>query len=276
MIMKKDMIVGGFSGYNWDKIKYWVNSINKCGFDGTKVMIAVDVQPDLVKKLVENDFVVISTNMIPNIPIHVQRFFHIWNFLRSISADEQPRYVITTDVKDVVFQKNPSLWLEQNIEDKKLIAASESMKYKDEAWGNDNLMQAFGPWFHQLYKDNEIFNVGTIAGTHEIVRDLCLMIFQMSINRPIPIVDQAVYNFLLWNEPYRSATKFVRSEDSWAAQLGTTADPSKINQFRPYLVEDTPIMKEQKVLTSKEKEFTIVHQYDRVPEWKLVIENKYS
>jgi hypothetical protein len=31
-----------------------------------------------------------------------------------------------------------------------------------------------------------------------------------------------------------------------------------------------------KVTTSTGKDFTIVHQYDRVPEWKKVIEEKYN
>jgi hypothetical protein len=68
----------------------------------------------------------------------------------------------------------------------------------------------------------------------------------------------------------------MNSEDGWAAQLGTTADPSKIEQFRPFLLEAEPKMVEGKVTTSTGKEFTIVHQYDRVPEWRKVIEAKYG
>jgi hypothetical protein len=35
-------------------------------------------------------------------------------------------------------------------------------------------------------------------------------------------------------------------------------------------------MKDGEVATSTGKVFTIVHQYDRVPEWKKVIEEKYN
>lgn len=270
----KDLIIGGFYGYDWYKIRYWINSINKSGFSGHKVIVATDITQELTDRISRENFIVVRTNSINGIPPHVQRFFHMWNFLKDVSEDI--RYVISTDVRDVVFQRNPSEWLEQNLEDKKLLAASESMLYKDEPWGNQNLLECFGPWFHNIYKNNEIYNVGTLAGNFDVIRDLFLILFQMSINRPIPIVDQAVYNFLLWNEPYRSITKFVRSEDSWAAQLGTTKDPNKIDQFRPFLLENSPMMNEEKVLTSLGKEFTIVHQYDRVSDWRHILERKYG
>jgi hypothetical protein len=35
-------------------------------------------------------------------------------------------------------------------------------------------------------------------------------------------------------------------------------------------------MVDDKVVTSTGIEYTIVHQYDRVPEWKKVIEAKYN
>ena len=38
--MAKDLIIGGASGYNWDQLKYWVNSINKTGFKGDVVIVA--------------------------------------------------------------------------------------------------------------------------------------------------------------------------------------------------------------------------------------------
>jgi hypothetical protein len=76
--------------------------------------------------------------------------------------------------------------------------------------------------------------------------------------------------------PYLKTSLYKKSEDGWACQLGTTADPSKIEQFKPFLLEESPKMKDGKVVTSTEKEFSIVHQYDRVPEWKNIIEAKYE
>jgi hypothetical protein len=41
-------------------------------------------------------------------------------------------------------------------------------------------------------------------------------------------------------------------------------------------LEDLPKMEGDKVVTSTGLEYTIVHQYDRVPEWRKLIEKKYG
>ena len=38
----KDLIIGCSTGYKWDTIKYWVNSINQSGFTGDRVMIMMN------------------------------------------------------------------------------------------------------------------------------------------------------------------------------------------------------------------------------------------
>jgi hypothetical protein len=67
-------------------------------------------------------------------------------------------YVVTTDVKDVYFQA----YLFKFLNSRKLVVASEALKYKDEPLGNENLMQAYGPYVYEHFKDNEIFNVWNI------------------------------------------------------------------------------------------------------------------
>jgi hypothetical protein len=209
-----------------------------------------------------------------NLPIHVERFIHIYNYLQT---HDDYRYVITTDVKDVIFQHNPSEAIDQELGARQLyLFASESMYYKDEPWGNQNLIETFGPFFHNIFKENEIYNVGVLAGRGHAMQDLAAMIFAMSVNRPIPIVDQSTFNFMISQEPYLSTARYCKSEDGWACQLGTTADPSKIQQFKPLLLEASPKMIAGNVTTSKGKDFTIVHQYDRIPEWRKIIEEKYN
>lgn len=68
----------------------------------------------------------------------------------------------------------------------------------------------------------------------------------------------------------------IRSEDGWACQLGTTADPSKIAAFRPHLLEPEPRFDGERVITAAGEQYYIVHQYDRVPAWRSVIEGKYE
>lgn len=249
--VKKDLIIGAYDRYGWDQIKFWVNSIDKCGFKGNKVMIVFNSDGDTVKRLADKGFHVVAFNRDangnftysnPKIPVHVDRFFHIWHTLSRLVPEDRPRYVITTDVRDVVFQTDPSQYLSDNLNmfgsGKSIVAASELLEYQHEPWGDQNLRECFGPLFYDMYKDKEIFNVGTIGGTYHGVKDLALMIFQMSLNRPIPIVDQAVFNFLLQQEPYYSDT--IKDRGTWAATLGTTLDPNKRKAFEPFWLGKPP------------------------------------
>jgi hypothetical protein len=279
----RDLIIGCSTNYDWSKLKYWVNSINQSGFEGDKVLILMNCDKDTVQKVSNAGFNVIAFQQDEDgnlkyessLMVHVERFIHIYNTLR----DKDYRYVITTDVKDVIFQKNPVEWLEKNlneIHNEDLVFSSESIRYKDEAWGNQNLLETFGPMIHDHFKNNVIFNVGVLAGRGYAMKSLALNIFLSSINRPIPIVDQSTFNVMISQHPYLKSSLYMNSEDGWACQLGTTADPSKIDSFKPLLTEECPKMEGDKVVTSEGKEYVIVHQYDRVPEWKTIIEAKYG
>jgi len=279
-----DCVIGCSTNYDWVKLKYWINSINESGFTGDKVMILMNCDKETVNKVSDAGFDIIGFgqddkgNLVynSNMMVHVERFYHIYQHLKN----KDYRYVITTDVKDVIFQKNPSEWLEEWLGNDSasddLVFSSESMKYKDEPWGDQNLRETFGTQIYEDFKDNTIYNVGVLAGRGYAMKDLCMNIFTSCLGRPIKICDQSTFNFLISQHPYLKTSMYAQSEDGWACQLGTTADPSKIEQFRPFLLEPSPKMEGDKVVTSTGIEYTIVHQYDRVPEWRKVIEEKYN
>jgi hypothetical protein len=279
----KDLIIGCTTNYTWDTIKYWVNSVNMSGFTGDKVLIMMNADKHTMDKVIEAGFTIIGFNqdeqgnLVYDSPlmVHVERFLHIFNHLNKIDY----RYVITTDVKDVVFQSNPSEWLEQKLSPlhkEQLVFASESILYKDEPWGNQNLLETYGEYIYNYFKNNEIYNVGVLAGRGYAMKDLALNIFLACLNKPIPITDQSTFNVITSMEPYKSTSLYMKSEDGWACQLGTTADPSKIDEFRPKLLESSPILDVDTIKTSTGKPYVIAHQYDRVPEWRKVIEKKYG
>lgn len=272
---KKNLIISGFSGYNFNQLKPYIKSIEQNVGECDKVMVVGDASQETIDTLVEHGWIIEKFSNV-NIPIHVARFLFIYEFLRK--HHENYNWVVSTDVKDVVFQTCPFEWLDTTSAENyfMIVAGSESVKYKDEPWGNDNLMQSYGPFVHERFKDNIIYNVGTLGGEAEYIKDLVFQIFFNGINRPIPIVDQAVYNVLLQTQPYKDVTFFADQSHGWACQAGTTVDPSKIESFRPHLTEAEPLWKDGQVLTATGQPFAIVHQYDRVPEWKKFFSEKYG
>jgi hypothetical protein len=295
--MAKDLIIGGASNYKYDDIKYWINSIKKSGFEGDIVLVATNMKIEELAKVSEKGVNILAYgqkdadgNYSSNsqMPPHVERFFHIWNYLNT--TKEEYDFVITTDVRDVVFQRNPSDFLTHDgfIG---FVAAGEGLAYEDEPWGNNNYLQAFGPFFHNIIKNKEIYNVGVMAGHLDIVRDIILLILQLSINRPIPIVDQAVYNFILDNGLIKSRTEFFGNNSGWTCNLGTTLaaiqsgagdigqrnDPtSQIMYQTKYLYPQPSIKEDGTVCNSHDNPFYIVHQYDRVAGLAEKIRAKYN
>jgi len=271
---KRNLIIGGFTNYGINQLKPWVLSALEVAGDNTDVvLVAGNTTKETVQWLTQQGVVVIPMVQVENIPVHVLRFLSIYDFLRG--HWQTYNYVVTTDVKDVIFQTNPFDVIESCLDDtsSKLIIASEGLKYKDEPWGNENLMQAYGPYVYEKFKDNEIFNVGTFGGEAEYVKDMVFNIFTNAINRPIPICDQAVFNVLINTQPFKD---ICFQSAGWACEAGTVADPSKIEQFRPNLLFSEPTVKDGIVLDIDGNPFPIVHQYDRVPQWKKYIQEKYK
>ena len=207
--------------------------------------------------------------------IVVERFFHLWQFMDQLIKDNDYRYVIHTDVKDVVFQTNPSEWLTANMGDAKILASSESLQYQHEPWGNDNMARSF-PWVYPTVKDKPIWNCGVQAGVPSVMKDLWINIYLLCKGNTVPNPDQAAYNVLLNLEPYKSITKFSTSEDGWACQAGTTIDPAKIAGFKQHLLESQPLWDGNYATTSTGVRHAVLHQYDRIPNWKPIVEARYS
>ena len=286
--MTKDIILGSFTNYDWDKIQYWVNSIDACGFDGDKGMIIYNADIKTVQKLNERGFKIMAFNQDAKtgnlfyngqLIIVVERFIHLHAFIENLLQQENYRYVIHTDVKDVVFQRNPSEWLEANMGDAKILASCESLQYQHEPWGDENVRNSF-PWVYEKMKSKPIWNCGVQAGDPRVMKDLWLAIYLLSVGSQhatkVPNPDQAAYNVLLSMEPYKSITRFVMSEDAWACQAGTSFDPAKMHTFKPHLLEPQPTWDGSWATTSTGVRHHILHQYDRIPDWKPVVEARYA
>ena len=266
---QKNLIIGGFTNYGINQLKPWVLSAKEVFDKHLDVVLCYgNASDETINWLNEQGVITVPMLIIPNIPVHVLRFLSIYDYLHN--HQNEYRYVVTTDVKDVYFQKNPFEQIEEN--QISLIVASEGLAYRDEPWGNDNLMQTYGSYVYEQFKDNQILNVGTFGGEFEYVKDVIFHIFTNAINRPIPIVDQAVFNVLMNTQPFLDI-RFTTFD--WAAELGTTMDPSKIESFRPNLLCDEPTF-EDGLVKYQGKVFPIVHQYDRVPTLKKFVQEKYG
>jgi hypothetical protein len=291
MTEKDDVVVGVMTGYNWDIIKPWVNSLDTCGFKGHKMVLCYNVEKDVLDKLTERDYTVLafSTDDHGNavyaggkpFSIVVERFFHIWVMLKEYKG--LYRYLLHTDMKDVIFQKNPSEFWDEYTSRQGYVpniwAASESLLYKDEDWGRDNMSASFGPLIYNYMSGKEIVNAGTLSGQFDKLLDFFLNVYMVSVGGKIHNPDQAAVNVLLSQSPYSDVTTVTTPHDAWACQAGTTNDPYK-PQYIERLIRSsdgqTYMDEDGIVKNGYGKPFYIVHQYDRIPYWKRTILEKYK
>lgn len=289
-----DLVVGAVTGYKWDQIKHWANSLDRSGFTGRKVVIAYNMDYDTVEELTKRGYHIFRfhgddiarqfTYPVKDFSIVVDRFLHYHQLLLNQPTRDFTRYVIATDVRDVIFQRNPSDYLDGEwIRGHDLVMSSEGIAYKHEEWGNNNLLQAFGTYMWGAHKDNTIINCGVIAGKFDAFLGLAKTIYLMCQHAPQHVPggggpDQAALNLILDTYVYEHITEITTHKGTWAAQLGTMMDPRKIEAYRPFLTEPVPTFNREtsQVVNHRGLPFSIVHQWDRVPEVKEAVERLYS
>ena len=254
-------MLGAVGGLPWSQIEVWAQSLANCGFAGMGAMIVYDDDAEVIGNLRAMGFQVLRVGL--SGPIMIQRFEDFHNVIRT--AVDDLRYVVIADVRDVYFQSDPMAWLEANLTHP-FLAVSEAIRHKDERWNRTNVEASF-PFAAARLMDRCVYCAGVMAGEARAVADLMLAIGLVAKTSAVPTADQAAYNLLLDMEPYRSACQFTRSEDGFACQVDTLANPAKYDELGPYMLEPRPVFGPDGMRTAGGELYAIVHQYDRVPRY---------
>lgn len=303
--MGKDLVIGAVSNYEYDKIEPWLTSLQRTGYKGNIALIAYNMSAETVAKLSSKNVQYIfglqkddAGNFKYNnqhFSIMIERFIHMWYFMNNM--EEETDFVFATDVRDVIFQTNPSEWIEKNLTSKKkLFVATENMRYQDEPWGKNNMLQAFGPLLYEQMKNEPIYCAGVIAGEKKSIMDFFLNVFLMCRGAPAHVAggggpDQAALNITLNLDVFKNITRFANPEDDFAVHAGTTLaaiksgsgdigqtykqNPAILNTYKQKLLYNEPVFRDDMVCTPDGRPYCIVHQYDRVNEWRDVLDRKY-
>jgi hypothetical protein len=306
--MGKDLVIGAVSNYKFEDIEPWLVSLKRTGFKGQIGLVAYNMDKETAKRLVDEGVTYIfglekdaDDNFVysnPNFSIMIERFAHMYYFLNSIK--EEIDYVIATDVKDVIFQHDPSTFMDSMVlvgtRRKRIVLGSENLRYKDEPWGRNNMTQCFGPLIYERVKNNPIYCAGVIAGEKNTIMELFLSIFLTCRGAPSHPAggggpDQAALNVLASLDAFCKQSWFTNSEDGFVIHAGTTTyaiksgsgdigqtykqNPSILNTYMKNLTHREPIFKDGIVYTHDGLPVYIVHQYNRVNEWFDVIDKKY-
>jgi hypothetical protein len=209
----KYTIIGCITKYGVEQIRPFIESIERSGFNGDKLMLVYEITQDTIEYLNVKGWKLIQSE--PQQHIILQRFRDMYQVLHQYETD----VIIWVDVKDIVFQKDPTEWLNKNM-NKDILAFSESLKFGDEEWARLNAGTSF-PMEWDWLQNEEICCAGTIVGKKDAIRDLFIDIYRWSLttsNRE-QLADQAAYNILIRLHQFKDKVQFVKQQEGFAAQL---------------------------------------------------------
>ena len=260
------IILGCITKYTPEDIRPYVESIDKSGYEGGKVMLVYDVPAETIEYLKSKGWDLYGGELHQHIIL--QRFIDSYKLLENYENET----VIWTDVKDVVFQRNPTEWLNTHM-DSEIMAFSECVHFKDDSWAVVNAGTSY-PMEWEWLQHKISYCAGTIVGKGFALKDLFIEIYRWSLTTANTgqLSDQAAYNVLINLNHFKENVQFVEQEAGFVTQLGTVW----VKKTELLITEPTPIYKNGKFYNQNGQEFVIVHQYDRDPKVKQEIINLYK
>jgi hypothetical protein len=123
--------------------------------------------------------------------------------------------------------------------------------------------------------DYEILNAGTFSASTKLMKDICQFVYLMSLGCRIHNPDQAALNIILRSSIFSDLLAVCGIDNLYAIQMGTSFDSSKPFPKQILPVDDIK-WDDKGVVSNRGDPYFIVHQYDRVPELKKLIDERYK
>src|ERR1700690_33986 len=282
MDANNDLVISVNKNYSWEPLRNYAVSLYKSGFRGKKLMFVQDINAEARRNLETLGFTLIDFSFKDNKGgFPSTRFEPIAHYISNNPG--LFRYVIWTDSRDVVFQSDPSVWLENNIGEYQLVVCSEGGLLKDEPTNVLWVTNASNGLHTDL--EQEQLCSGTIAGTAEAMRDISKAIFEESFNIQQwdssngSGSDQGLLNYLVHLSPFKEISRIVRADEAFALQ----ANWFMIKRYEGKMTTLSPRFDMSTGLAftpNRDVPYTILHQYDRdasgwLGNFTAAVENRY-
>lgn len=273
MDRKDDVIIATACNYNWSNFKNYAVSLSQSGFEGRKIIFVRNISAVARQELLRLGFELIDYEKKEG-NVVIQRFALLSDWLEKNKA----RFVIQSDVKDVVVQTDPSVWMEQ--QSQKIFGASEFILYRNEFCNPQWVDKLYGAKGNAFLASEEVICAGTIAGTADAMLRLSKRIYESSTDRFGD--DQAALNMLLRTE-FKEEMSIPKFEEGFILTAGwwligdVVGNSDRPIGMRSQLRATPPVLKNGVAYPhGSEKPFCIVHQYDRGNAWAPKISEHYK
>lgn len=276
MDAKDDVIVGTAKGYGWAGFKNYAVSLSESGFRGRKILFVCDITSVARAALTRLGFELIEYQSVSP-QTNTERFKILADWLAH--EKDKTRYILHCDVRDLVFQSDPSVWMESH--PAKLWGTTESILYRDDESNKHWVRQVYGQEILDEMMDSEVICAGTIAGEAETVFRVAQRIYESSFEN-IGSSDQAAYNRLLRTE-FADDVTYPAISDGFVLTSGwwligrVKGHPERAIGQCSLLCHHPPVLRDGIAYPEGSDEpFAIVHQYERGDEWKPEVNSRWA
>ena len=278
--MPQDLTIAVIRGLEWAALRPYAVSLANTGFAGVKAVFMENTSQEARDRFIDLGFTVIDRvtppsklhpQMPPDWAYGIYRFLPVIEYLRE--GQDKFRYVIWTDVRDVVFQTDPSAWLEKNLAPSQIVVAGLGHAIKDCPY-NDPWLRAVDLEGYERIREMEAVACGTMAGLAKpMLKFFQDMYAGCHAANHMWGTDQGMFNALLRRPPYDKIARIPRSSEGFSAQWF----PAKNNDPIVYPGYAFPVFDKPSglVLTPEGEPYSIVHLYDRDPAWVNIMRQKY-
>ncbi len=273
-----DAVISVVRNHTWTQIAPYAVSLSRSGFRGTKLMFVDGIDSLAESNLKRLGFVLVPfRTKEPARFVTRDRFVPVVEYLKK--NWQQHRNIVWSDVRDVIFQSDPSVWLERNLAPSRLLGCSESLLVKDdpggynEKWMNESF--AHDRDAREIIWNNEIVCGGTIAGDAEAMRDLLQAIYTMTTSN---VNDQIALQYLMRVSPFKEISRVPKNSEgfcatlSWQCGRGQALNGKKLIDACVFFDSASLLI----MTPDRRTPFAIVHQYDRDTWWQQQLARKYN
>jgi hypothetical protein len=256
---------------NKNKIKLWVNSFRQfC--DDDIILLAANINDDDIATCEELNIKYKAVTIEDTWYINHKRLEHTLNYLIESDID----LFLITDVFDVAFQGNP--FLKMDIDNYDVFVSGEGILVGQEPWNFDNINKIFPDEISKCI-NNEIICSGIIGGKREPLIKLYQRMFELCElgSNDHNIKDQAALIVMIANNEI-DKLKVFNLDDGWAMHCAV-AGPTQFFiswGFKNNIKYGIPKLENNNITTSEGANYDIVHQFNRVPEWNNLLNEKYN
>jgi len=249
-----------------DKILLWKKSFVQ-QTNGDVILVSLNTSDLDRKALQDNNIQFVEEITDGSETINNARIFHMGNFIKSIENDYD--IVLYTDVFDVVFLRDP--FEKMDTYNYSVFVAGEGVTHGEEPWNADVMAKCY-PNQPKSLQNLEVFCSGVIAGTpialSNFVHDIWLRLLKSAKGHDI--ADQAAMNVNVAFNNYSKLKKYF-IYDKWCLHMAT-GGPTEFFEswgFRRAIERKYgPI--------PHWKDFSIVHQFNRIPKIHDEIKKLYE